>query len=79
MAPNEASATVGRAVSADGIHWVTDPANPIMSAPGGPAWNGRSIMHVWFIRTNNDYKFWFAGINEFSWNVGMADGIFVCD
>lgn len=71
----------GRAVSDDGIFWVQDPLNPIISPAGTNDWNEYSSVGAIFIRKGNNYQFWFAGNGGYdsNWNIGAAIGTLFCE
>lgn len=61
---------IGHATSADGIYWVKDPSNPIISALTGPKWrNNRTytpfVIYNTFTHSNDPddryFKMWYTG------------------
>jgi predicted GH43/DUF377 family glycosyl hydrolase len=71
----------GRAVSHDGIHWVRDPRNPIITRNSNISWKSHNIMNPCFLREGNNLKYWYAGDGDspYYWVIGMDTGVMYCE
>ncbi len=72
--------SVGRAVSEDGLNWFHDPNNPIIPHSTENTWNEFSSASSTFIREGDNYQLWFSGEDGYgNWNIGVAEGVMVCE
>jgi len=78
--PFDESRTIARALSFDGINWAKDEINPIIKVDPTISEMDYELSSPHFIRTGNNYRFWFTGQNGFgTWNIGTADGTLICE
>lgn len=71
--------SIGRATSEDGINWVKDGFNPIITYGSQEDWNRYSTAAGVFIRNGDDYMVWFSGVGRGSqWNIGFIRGKVAC-
>jgi len=71
--------SIGRATSEDGINWVKDDINPIITYGSDGDWNQYSTAAGVFIRKGDDYMVWFSGVGRGSqWNIGFIRGKVAC-
>ena len=68
---------IGHAVSSDGLHWIRDPRNPILTEGKSGTWDSKSVFANTIIKEGKDYRMWYSGLDE-TWQIGLAtseDGI----
>jgi predicted GH43/DUF377 family glycosyl hydrolase len=68
---------IGLARSSDGLSWVDEPANPLLSGTGdGDDWDGIGVAHPSIVQRDGVYEMWYASGSVFA--VGYAvseDGV----
>jgi hypothetical protein len=52
---------IGRAVSPDGVHWVKDPANPVVPKGTGRDWDRDGTWDPFVICEDGTFKMWYGG------------------
>lgn len=52
---------IGHAVSFDGIHWIKDPANPVVSKGKAGEWDADGTWDPFVIYEDNAFKLWYGG------------------
>jgi hypothetical protein len=63
-----ASLQIGHAVSLDGVHWVEDPANPVLPRGASGEWDHGGTWDPFVLHEDSLFKMWYGG--------GVAEG---CD
>ncbi len=73
--------SISRAVSLDGVNWVKDPLNPIITYEQSSGWRNLSTAGPCFIRNGNEYRFWLRANSDWdsNWNIGTLDGTLICE
>jgi len=71
---------IGYATSPDGIFWIRDSANPVLTHGPDSAWDGGSISNASVVYAEGMYKMWYMGLDTtHDSRIGLAtspDGIF---
>jgi len=71
--------SIGRATSEDGINWIKDDINAIITFGSTEDWNQYSTTAGVFIRKDNGYMVWSSGVGQgFQWNIGFLRGTVSC-
>ena len=71
--------SIGRTTSKDGINWLKDDINPIITYVSNDEWNQFSTVAGVFIRKEDEYMVWFSGVGQgFQWNIGFFWGTVSC-
>ncbi|MCX6879599.1 MAG: hypothetical protein NTW21_38210 [Verrucomicrobia bacterium] len=52
---------IGHAVSPDGVHWVKDPANPVLCKGTGKDWDKDGTWDPFVIYEDGQFKMWYGG------------------
>lgn len=52
---------IGHATSTDGLHWVKDPANPVLRPGGADAWDEGATWDPFVICEDGVFKMWYGG------------------
>jgi hypothetical protein len=55
------SLQIGHAISLDGIHWIKDPANPVIPKGTGDEWDALGTWDPYVIYENGVFKMWYGG------------------
>jgi len=56
-----ASLQIGHAVSADGIHWAKDPANPVLPKGAAGEWDADGTWDPFVLCEDGKFKMWYGG------------------
>jgi hypothetical protein len=56
-----ASIQIGHATSRDGIHWVKDPANPVLPSGSGSDWDHKGTWDPYVLHEDGVFKMWYGG------------------
>jgi hypothetical protein len=67
------SLQIGHAVSNDGIHWVKDPANPVIARGQLGAWDANGTWDPFVIHEDGIFKVWYGGGIERHCDYGYAE------
>jgi hypothetical protein len=55
------SLQIGHATSKDGLHWIKDPANPILPKGAAGAWDADGTWDPFILYEDGQYKMWYGG------------------
>ncbi len=69
---------IGRAVSIDGINWIREVNNPVLTPGVAPAWDDVYVMDPSVYKDGKGFKMWYAGETNQVFQIGYAtssDGI----
>jgi len=70
---------IGHAVSFDGLHWIRDPRNPILTEGKPGEWDSKGVFVNTVIKKKDQYMMWYGGSGpKTNWQTGLAisqDGI----
>jgi hypothetical protein len=64
---------IGHATSRDGVHWVKDPANPVLPKGTGPDWDADGTWDPFVIHEGGLFKMWYGGGMETHCDWGYAE------
>lgn len=67
-------ASIGKAVSTDGIHWTSTSTQPEISPQQAAPWNVNSVGYPSVVDVNGELWMWFAGLSTTMnrWEIGLA-------
>ena len=54
---------IGHATSTDGVEWVMDPANPVLTYGIEGAWDDTSVAGLAVIHDGSEFRMWYAGVD----------------
>ena len=63
---------IGHATSTDGVTWVTDPANPVLTRGADGEWDDSSLWGVGLIHDDSGFRMWYSGGDGDLLRVGYA-------
>jgi len=65
---------IGHAVSPDGIHWVKDPANPVLRKGTGKDWDVGGTWDPFVIYEDGQFKMWYGGsiLDRCDWGYAVS-------
>ena len=71
------SLQIGHATSSDGIHWVKDPANPVLPKGTGQDWDRDGTWDPFVIHEDGIFKMWYGGgMHQCDWGYATStDGV----
>ena len=64
---------IGHATSSDGIHWIKDPANPVLDVGTPGAWDWLNVYGPSVVKVGAEYQLWYSGETlPAAWQTGYA-------
>lgn len=63
---------IGHATSADGLHWVKDPLNPVLPRGGGNEFDRTGVWDPYVIHEDGQFRMWYGGGGGSQPNLGWA-------
>lgn len=63
---------VGHATSPDGVDWIMDPANPVLTKGIGGEWDDNGVICGTVIHDGTEFHMWYTGLSEGPQNIGYA-------
>lgn len=69
----EGFAGIGHANSSDGIHWIKDPANPVLEGGAPGTWESQGVGQPRVLVDGKKYRMWYIGADDpFNFRIGYA-------